>query len=145
VTHVPFKGNADVVIQLINGQVTSSFLPYSAIAPHVAAGKIRILAATGEKRPAITPNVPTFEELGVKGFDASQWNGFFVSAKTPAAVTAKLARDLDAAIHSPEVAAKLQSLGMTPVGGTPEKFQTMVDKDFALVRSAISNKQLTLD
>ncbi len=145
VTHVPFKGNADVIIQLVNGQVTSSFLPYSAIAPYVASGKIRILAATGPKRPAMTPNVPTFEELGVKGFDALQWNGFFVSAKTPAAVTAKLARDFDAAIHSPEVVARLQSLEMTPVGGTPEKFQTMVDKDFDLVRSAIASKQLKLD
>lgn len=145
VTHVPFKGNADVVIQLLNGQVTSSFLPYSAIAPHVAAGKIRILAATGDKRSAIAPNVPTFEELGVKGFDAWQWNGFFVSAKTPPAVVAKLARDFDAAIHSPEVAAKLRSLGMSPVGGTPEKFQSMVDLDFELVRGAIASKQLKLD
>jgi tripartite-type tricarboxylate transporter receptor subunit TctC len=145
VTHVPFKGNADVVIQLINGQVTSSFLPYSAIAPHVAAGKIRILAATGDKRPAITPNVPTFEELGVNGFEASQWNGFFVSAKTPPAIMAKLTRDFDAAIRSPEVAAKLQNLGLSPVGGTPEKFQAMVDKDFDLVRAAIASKQLKLD
>ena len=81
----------------------------------------------------------------MKGFDASQWNGFFVSAQTPPALMAKLTRDFDAAIRSPEVAARLQSLGMSPVGGTPEKFQAMVDKDFDLVRGAIASKQLILD
>ena len=145
ITHVPFKGNSDVIIQLLNGQVTSSFLPYSAIAPHLPGGKIRILAATGNSRPTMSPDVPTFEELGIKGFSASQWNGFFVSERTPAAVLAKLGRDFDAAIKSPEVAARLQGLGLTPVGGTSEHFQKMVAQDLDLINSAVRSGQFKPD
>ena len=142
ITHVPFKGNSDVIVQLLNGQVSSSFLPYSAIAPHLPSGKLKILAATGEQRPPLSPDVPTFEELGVKGFTSSQWNGFFISAKTPAAVSQKLSADMNAAIHSPEVAAKLKTLGLTPAGGTPERFQSMIDKDVDLIRAALKDGHL---
>lgn len=142
ITHVPFKGNSDVIVQLLNGQVSSSFLPYSAIAPHLPSGKLKILAATGEQRPPLSPDIPTFEELGVKGFTSSQWNGFFVSAKTPAAVFQKLSVDMNAAIHSPEAAAKLKTLGLTPAGGTPERFQTMIDKDANLIRAALKDGHL---
>lgn len=142
VTHVPFKGNSDVIVQLLNGQVSSSFLPYSAVAPHLPSGKIKILAATGEQRPPLSPDVPTFEELGVKGFTSSQWNGFFIAEKTPAAVAQKLSLDMNAAIHTPEVAAKLKALGLTPAGGTPEQFQTMIDKDVDLIRTALRDGQL---
>jgi tripartite-type tricarboxylate transporter receptor subunit TctC len=145
ITHVPFKGNSDVIVQLLNGQLSSSFLPHGAIAPHLAGGRIRALAATGERRPAIAPQVPTFEELGVKGFTASQWNGFFVSAKTPAATLARLTRDFDRAIHSPEVSGKLKSLGLTPVGGTNEQFQAMIEKDFELIRAAVRSGQFKTD
>lgn len=142
ITHVPFKGNSDVIVQLLNGQVSSSFLPYSAIAPHLPSGKIKVLAATGEQRPPLSPDIPTFEELGVKGFTSSQWNGFFISAKTPAAVAHQLSLDMNAAIRSPEVEAKLKALGLTPVGGTPERFQTMIDKDVDLIRAALKDGQI---
>lgn len=141
ITHVPFKGNSDVIIQLLNGQIASSFLPYSAIAPHLAGGKIRILAATGETRPMIAPGVPTFEELGIKGFTASQWNGFFVSTRTPKTAMDRLTRDFDTAIKSAEVSTRLNALGLTPVGGTPEQFQKMIDRDFELIRTAIRSGQ----
>lgn len=141
ITHVPFKGNSDVIIQLLNGQVSSSFLPYSAIAAHLGSGRIRILAATGQTRPSFAPETPTFEELGISGFSASQWNGFFISARTPPAIQAKLVRDFDAAIKSKDVASKLESLGLTPVGGTSERLQKMLTQDTELIRSAIESGQ----
>lgn len=142
ITHVPFKGNSDVIVQLLNGQVSSSFLPYSAVAPHLPSGKIKILAATGAQRPPLSPDVPTFEELGVKGFTSSQWNGFFIAEKTPTAIAQKLSLDMNAAIRTPEVAAKLKALGLTPAGGTPEQFQTMIDRDVDLIRTALRDGHL---
>ena len=121
--------------------VSSSFLPYSAIAAHLGSGRIRILAATGRTRPSFAPKTPTFEELGISGFSASQWNGFFISARTPAAIQARLVRDFDAAIKSKEVAGKLESLGLTPVGGTSDRLQKMLTQDTELIRSAIESGQ----
>ncbi|WP_341892020.1 tripartite tricarboxylate transporter substrate binding protein [Variovorax sp. YR752] len=145
ITHVPFKGSADVIVQVLNGQVSSTFLPYSAIAPHLATGKIKILAVTGNARSPFSPDVPTFEERGIKGFTASQWNGYFISRRTPLAITQKLVADFDAAIRSPEVSAKLKQLGLSPVGGTPEKFEAMIDQDFALTRAALKDNKLKFD
>lgn len=145
ITHVPFKGSSAIIVDLLNGQVSSSFLPYSVIAPHLSSGKLKVLAVTGATRSPFSPDVPTFEELGTKGFTASQWNGYFVSRRTPPAVFKKLVADFDAAIKSPEVTAKLKQLGLTPVGGTPERFQTMIDLDFDLMRAALKDNTLKLD
>lgn len=145
ITHVPFKGGSEIIIQLLNGQVSSSFLPYSVIAPHLSSGKLKILAVTGAARSPYAPDVPTFEEVGIKGFTASQWNGYFVSRRTPPAIYKKLVTDFDAAIRSPEIAAKLKQLGLSPVGGTPEKFQAMIDQDFELTRTALRESKLKLD
>lgn len=145
VTHVPYKGSGDVITQLLGGQVSSSFLPWSVISPHLASGKVRILAATGDKRPPMSPNVPIFEELGIKGFTASQWNGFFIASNTPSTIVKKLSTDMNSAIHSPEVVEKLKSLGLSPVGGSPEEFQAMIDKDFDLIRSALKDHALQLN
>jgi tripartite-type tricarboxylate transporter receptor subunit TctC len=129
--HVPYKGSAAYINDLIGGQVPAAVDAIADLTELHRAGKVTILASSGSKRSTALPDVPTFAELGVKGVEAIGWFGFFGPAKMPKATVDTLNRAINAALSSPDVVAKLAGIGMDPTTGTPEDFGKMVAADYA--------------
>ena len=122
--HVPYKGEALAMSDLLGGQIDSTFVSVGTGAPQLRAGKIRPLAVVSKVRSTTLPEVPTFAEGGVQGVDAVGWFGALAPAGTPPAVVAKLAADINAAVQTPAVAARLRELGIDPVtDSNPEAFR----------------------
>jgi tripartite-type tricarboxylate transporter receptor subunit TctC len=111
--HVPYKGSAPALTDLMGGQITAMFSDTTAL-PHVKAGKLKALAVTSERRMASMPEVPTVEQAGVAGFKVESWYGLFVPAGTPDAIVARLNKAAIAAMNDPGVRARLLDLGSPP-------------------------------
>ncbi len=124
--HVPYRGSAPAVADLIGGQVQSMFDNAPSALPHVQAGRLRALAVTSAQRLPMLPEVPTLAESGLPGFDVQSWFGLAAPAGTPAPVIARLNAELNKALAAPDVRKRLQDLAATPAPGTPEQM-----RDFA--------------
>ena len=120
--HVPYKGSAAYINDLLSGQVPAAVDAIADLTELHRAGRIRILASSGAARSTAVPEVPTFNELGLKGVEASGWFGFFAPAKTPTAIVDQLNRGINKALASPDVAEKLSNIGMDPAIRTPQEF-----------------------
>jgi tripartite-type tricarboxylate transporter receptor subunit TctC len=131
IVHVPYKGVALAVADMLGGQVQMMFAVMQGGLPHVRAGKLRALAVTGTKRAAAAPELPTVTESGIPDFAFDSWNGVHVPARTPKAVIGKLNAGLVSAIKLPDVRGRMLDLGMEPVGNTPEAFAAFVKADIA--------------
>lgn len=121
-THVPYKGSAPAIQDVMGGQVPLSFETVTVAAPHIATGKVRALAVTSAKRSRALPNVPTLQEAGVHGFDVESWQAFYVRAGTPAAVVQRLNAELENIVAQPDVKAKMDGLGVEHISKTPAQF-----------------------
>lgn len=139
-THVPYKGGAPAILDLIGGQIVVLFDNVPPLLPHVRAGKMRPLAVTSLKRIAVLPDTPTLDEAGLKGFDSVGWNGVIAPAGTPPEAIRKLSDAIAKLLRQPEVRDALITQGAEPVGGTPEAFgawlQTEVRKWAKVVRDS---------
>lgn len=124
--HIPYKGSAPAVTDLLGGQVESMFDNAPSSLPHVQAGKLRPIAITSAQRSPSLPDVPTLAESGYPGFDVQSWFALVAPAGTPKAIIEKLNAALNKALAAPDVRQRLQELGATPDPGTPEKM-----RDFA--------------
>jgi len=125
--HVPYKGDAPAITDVMGGQLTIALPTALAGVPHVKSGKLRALAVTSSKRIASLPDVPTVNEaLGISGYEAVSWGGLMVPTGTPAAVIAKINAETNKALQMPDVKVKLMALGAEIVGGTPEAFDTFL-------------------
>ncbi|HEY2818648.1 MAG TPA: Bug family tripartite tricarboxylate transporter substrate binding protein [Casimicrobiaceae bacterium] len=129
--HVPYKGSAAYMNELIGGNVPTAVDAIADLTEQHRAGKVKILASSGKKRSTAVPDVPTFAEIGVNGVEAEGWFGFFAPAKTPKAIIDLLNRSLNAALTSPDVAERLTKLGMDPAPSTPEEFGRILAADYA--------------
>jgi len=129
--HVPYKGSAAYMNELIGGNVPTAVDAIADLTEQHRAGKIRILASSGAARSTAVPDVPTFTELGIKGGEAEGWFGFFAPAKTPKAIVDQLNRSLNQALQSPEIAERLTKLGLDPKTTTPEEFGRILAADYA--------------
>ncbi|HEX5864877.1 MAG TPA: Bug family tripartite tricarboxylate transporter substrate binding protein, partial [Casimicrobiaceae bacterium] len=129
--HVPYKGSAAYVGDLVSGQVPAAVDAIADLTELHRAGRIRILASSGAARSTAVPEVPTFNELGLKGVEATGWFGFFAPAKTPKPIVDLLNRGINKALQSPDVVEKLSKLGLDPATGTPEEFARIVAADYA--------------
>jgi len=129
--HVPYKGSAAYINDLIGGQVPAAVDAIADLTELHRAGKVKILASSGATRSTALPDVPTFGELGLKGVEATGWFGFFAPAKTPKPIVDALNRGINAALRSPDVAAKLSGVGMDPATGTPDEFARILAADYA--------------
>ncbi len=118
-THVPYKGGAPALNDVIGGQVPLFFANMASSLPHVKAGRLRALAITGGKRSAALPEAPTMAEAGVPGFEVYEWNAIFAPAGTPAAVIAKLAAAIEKAVNSPDFQERVSALGGELTGYGP--------------------------
>ena len=121
IVHIPYKGSAPAMTDLLAGQVQMSFSGISSSRPHVDAGKLRALAVTGKQRNPAMPGVPTFEESGVPGVDADSYWGIYAPAGTPPAALAALQKAFATAMRSPAHAERLATLGYLPIANTPEE------------------------
>ena len=143
--HVPYKGGAPAISDLLGGQVDASFQNINAILPHVNAGKLRALAVTGAKRSALLPNVPTLAEAGVKDADVYSWQGIAAPKGLPADVKAKLHGALVAALNDPAVRPKLLEVGFEIVANTPAEFAAFQAAESARWKKLIETRKITAD
>ena len=119
IVHVPYKGIAPAVVDLLGGQVQLAISAFPTALPHIRSGKLRALAVTSAKRSGLMTDVPTVAESGLAGYEAAGWFGVLAPAGTPPAVVAKLNAEIDRILELPEVKASLASDGAEPAGGTP--------------------------
>ncbi|MBT9457334.1 MAG: tripartite tricarboxylate transporter substrate binding protein [Burkholderiaceae bacterium] len=120
--HVPYKGSAPAIQDLIGNQIPSSFETVTVALPHIQAGKVRALAVTSAQRSAALPNVPTMQEAGVPGFDVSSWQAMYAPAGTPVAIVTRLNSEIEKILAMPEVKARLDTLGLVHNPLTPAQF-----------------------
>ena len=144
IVHIPYKGAGPAMTELIGGQVQMLITGFSGAAPHVKAGRLRALGATGPKRMAAVPDLPTIAET-VPGYEVTSWYGIVAPAGTPRAVVDRLYRELAAMTKKPEVAARLVSLGIEPEGSSPEQFQAQTQREIAKWAKIIKLAAVKLD
>jgi tripartite-type tricarboxylate transporter receptor subunit TctC len=121
-THVPYRGTAPALNDLMAGYIQVMFTDYGPAAPLISSGKLRALAVTTKKPFAMLPEVPPLADAGVPGFDAAAWQGVIAPSQTPPAIVAKLNGELNAAVAMNDVRARMRDIGMLPVGtGSPEE------------------------
>ena len=139
-THVPYKSAAEAVLAVIGNQIQGVFDNPPTVLPHIRAGRLRALAYAAPKRLALLPDLPTFDEAGLKGFVASSWFGLVAPAKTPRPVVTLLAKETGKALREPDVEKRFADLGAALVGNTPEEFGAYIraetTKWHAVVRAA---------
>lgn len=135
--HVPYKGTAAALGALLTGEAQVAILNYGTAKTQVEAGKLRILAVMGEKRSPFLPDVPTFEEQGLKGFTRYSWVGLFLPMATPDGIVKKIAADVSLALAGPELAARFREFGQEPGGGTPQEFGDIFRRDFEYYEAII--------
>ena len=140
IVHVPYKGNAEAITDLIGGQVSIVFTGVPPVVPLAKAGKVRLLATTGKQRMANLPDVPTIAESGVNGADVLIWYGVVVPAATPKDVVARLNREIVKLMNLPDVREKFAQQSVDPATGTPEEFARLIRDEVArwskVIRSA---------
>ncbi len=127
--HVPYKGSAPAVADLIGGQVQMMFDNIPSSLPHIRAGRLRALAVTGAKREAELPDVPTIAEAGVAAYESGGWFGLAAPTGTPKEIVAKLNEAAVKGIESPEFVKRMTGLGYSILGGTPEQMSERIDAD----------------
>jgi tripartite-type tricarboxylate transporter receptor subunit TctC len=129
IVHVPYKGGAPAINDLIAGRVQLMFESLNSIAPFAKSGQVRALAVTGEHRSPAFPDLPTVAEAGVPGYSAPTWSGVIAPAGVPRPIVDKLNAALNRAIASPAFKARFASIGDEPAGGTPEEFAALIASD----------------
>ena len=145
IVHVPYKGSAPLITDLLGGQVTSAFVDSASIAPYLKTGKLRVLGVTGTKRNRLVPEVPTMAEQGFKDFEPVGWFGMFMPAGTPAPVVNKFSAEVARILRQPQAQAKVEGLGLMPVGNTPQEFARTVRSDHGLYARIIKAANIRMD
>ena len=132
VTHVPYRGGAQIATDVIGNQVDLAMLVSTSAIPHVNGNRLKALGVTGSKRLDALPNVPAFDEMpGLKGYSMVSWTGIFAPAATPKAVVERLNQELNAVLKEPEVRAKLTEQGALPGSGSAEELGRVVQAEYA--------------
>jgi tripartite-type tricarboxylate transporter receptor subunit TctC len=127
--HVPYKGAAPAVNDLLGGQVNIMFADVAALLPHIKSGKLKALGIASAKRFDGLPEVPTIAESGVPGFEAGGFLGLVAPAGTPVAIVNALNAAAQKSLAMPEVRERLMALASPPVGGTPEQFAQLIKRE----------------
>ena len=145
IVHIPYKGGAAAIADLISGQVQLMFESTNSIAPHVKAARVRALAVTGERRAISQPDVPTLIEAGVPGYEVNAWSGIITTAGVPRAVLDRLNAAVNRAILQPDTRERLAQLGSEGGGGSPEDFAALIRRDSAKWADVIKRSGAKID
>ncbi len=143
--HVPYKGSGPLLTDLIGGQIQYSFETMTAATPHVKSGRAIAIAHTRLKRAKGHPNVPTMDEQGFAGFDATTWYGLAAPAKLPPAIARRMNEDINKVLAMPDVMEKLDQYGAEDGGGTPERFAAFIRSEQQKWAKVIKEAQVTVD
>ena len=144
-THIPYKGLAPALTDLLSGEISVMFSSAVAALPQVKSGRLRAIAMTGAKRSAAIPNVPTVAESGVPGYETGSWYGVVVPAGTPRAAIDRLSREIQTIVKSPDFTAKLNEEAVIPVGSTPEAFDKHIRSELARWAKVIKAAKIALE
>jgi len=144
-THVPYKGGGPAALAVLSGEVKLLFGSYASSLPPVRAGRLRALAVTGPKRSPETPDIPTLQELGFRGFDVRAWYGLVAPAHTPAAIVNRLNAECLKVITVPEVREALKHEGLEPSGSTPQEFARYMRAEKTLWAKVIADAHITAE
>jgi tripartite-type tricarboxylate transporter receptor subunit TctC len=144
-THVPYRGTAQAVNDLVAGNVDMLFFQLDSVREQYRANKVKMLAVTMAVRIASVPEVPTMEEAGVKDFRSDSWNALAAPPKTPAAIIAKLNDAINAVLKEPEAAEHLRNMNMTPVGGAPDAAKIFIRQETERWGEVIRAAKISLD
>ena len=145
IVHIPYKGGAPAIADLIAGNVELMFESTNSIAPHVRAGRVRALAVTGLKRSISLPEVPTLVEAGVPGYEVNAWSGVIAPAGLPRPILERLNKAINAAILVPETQQRFEQLGSEGGGGTPEEFAELIRRDSAKWADVVKRSGAKID
>jgi tripartite-type tricarboxylate transporter receptor subunit TctC len=144
-THIPYKGGAPALTDLLGGQVDATFGNINTVMPQIRAGKLRALAITSNQRSPLLPDVPTMSELGYKGVTVYSWQAFAAPKGTPADVKAKMREAVVSGLNDPAVKPKLLELGFEIVGNSPEEFTAFQLREFNRWKKVIEVGHITAD
>ena len=137
IVHIPYKGTALAIPDLIAGQISLMFDNMASALPHVKSGKVKTLAVSQLKRSTLLPEVPTMDEAGLKGFESNTYFGVFAPAGTPAAIVQRLNAEINKALQALDFRERLAANGAEPVGGTPEQFARVIERETAKYAAVI--------
>ncbi|WP_010099885.1 Bug family tripartite tricarboxylate transporter substrate binding protein [Verminephrobacter aporrectodeae] len=143
--HVPYKGGAPSLNDLLGGQLDFIVANLPEAAPYVRAGKLRALAVTSVQRHPLLPDVPTFAQAGLAGMELENWTGLVMPAGTPAAVVDKVAAEVIKALKLPELRNRMLGMGFTPTGLGPTEFGRVIQQDVARWRNIIQERGIRAD
>jgi tripartite-type tricarboxylate transporter receptor subunit TctC len=145
IVHIPYKGGAPAIADLIAGNVQLMFESTNSIAPHVKSGRVRALAVTGTRRAASLPEVPTLMEAGVPGYEVTAWTGVIAPAHLPRPVLDRLNAAVNATIEEPLVKQRLAQMGSEGGGGSPEEYGELIRRDSAKWAEVIKRSGARID
>jgi tripartite-type tricarboxylate transporter receptor subunit TctC len=145
IVHVPYRGGAPAINDLIAGRVHFMFESLNSIAPHARSGTVRALAVSGERRSPGFPDLPTVAEAGVPGYAAPTWSGVIAPAGIPKPILDKLNAAINKAIKAPAFVERFAMIGDEPAGGTPEEFVAIIARDSAKWGEVVKRAGVRLD
>jgi len=145
VTHIPYKGSAPAVTDLIAGQVDVMFDNTPNVLPHVRSGKLKALAVSSKTRTALAPDIPTVDEAGVPGYDVGVWFGVLTVAGTPREIVQRLNSDMVKILTSAEVKERFGKMGVEVVAGTPEHFSKFLNSEVARWAKVVQDANIKAD
>jgi tripartite-type tricarboxylate transporter receptor subunit TctC len=143
--HIPYRGGGPAMLAVLGGQAQLIFGSVTAVEPHVKEGKLTALATTGLKRSPNLPNVPTLDELGLKGFDVTSWYGLLVPAKTPQPIVIKLQNATEKVMKDPEVLKAMDKQGLEPAIVTGPAFAKNIDEETKMWAALVKKLNLKID
>ena len=143
--HIPYKGSAPCITALLGGEVQMSFDQIVTSMPHAKAGKLRALAVSSTKRSQIAPDVPTFLESGLPGFEVSTWSGVFVPTGTPKEIVSRLNSEIVKILKMPDVRENLFRQGSEPIGNTTEEFSAYIKAEIAKWAKVVKDSGARVD
>jgi tripartite-type tricarboxylate transporter receptor subunit TctC len=144
-THIPYRGTAPAVTDLLGGQVEAMFLPIHVALPHIKAGKMVALGIGSEKRHPLLPQVPTLAEAKAGNVNVGMWYGIFAPPGTSPELVGRLNRELRDILAAPEVQAAFQTQGMDPASSSPEEFRRLVEQDAERWAQLIKSQNITAE
>ena len=144
-THVPYRGTAQAVNDLIAGHLDLLFFQLDSVREQVQAKRAKMLAVTTPERVPAVPEVPTMDEAGVKGFRSDTWNALAAPPKTPAAIVAKLNAGINEVLKQPDTAEHLRGMNMTPIGGAPDGIKAFIKDETERWGDVIRAAKITAD
>jgi tripartite-type tricarboxylate transporter receptor subunit TctC len=145
IVHVPYKGSAGAVSDVIANQVPMMIMPAHTALPYAAAGKLKILAVSGDKRSTLAPDVPTFREAGMRDFDIDLWYGLLAPAHTPPPIIERLNQEIAAALAQSDIRDSLLKQGLMPSPSTPDALGALIRADLARWERVVVQAKIKAD